>query len=73
MIFFGRTITGDQAFEIAKKECAKRKWPFIEPYEVAEGIFRINIRTNMFEFGSYVIVSVRASDGKVMSANFYER
>jgi hypothetical protein len=68
-----RTLSVDQAIEIAKKECERRGWPWGEPLEIREGRNDVFIGTNYGVMGGNVGITISLIDGSVKSAGFAPR
>ncbi len=68
-VFGIRQVIGrERALEIAKEECARRGWPWVEPINLEEGLFAYAIRTNAASRGGNVNIYVRCVDGRVSRA-----
>jgi hypothetical protein len=65
-----QVIGRERALEIAKDECSRRGWPWIEPVDFQEGLLEYAIRTNARNRGGNVNLRVRCADGRVSSAAF---
>lgn len=62
----------EEAIEIAKKECEKRGWPWIEPAGVYWGLFRYTVIAPKVR-GGRVWFNIRKKDGTVISAGMAPR
>ncbi len=62
-----------EALEIARNECAKRAWAWLEPVSVEWGLFHFTVRTNTESRGGNVIIRVRKSSGLVTFATVTPR
>lgn len=61
-------MTKDDAKEVAKKECDRQGWPWLEPVTVSWGVFSFTVRTNATNRGANVTIKVRKKDGAIVSA-----
>jgi hypothetical protein len=71
-LLFGvhHVIGRERALAIARDECVRRDWPWIEPVDLQEGPFEYTIRTNALNRGGNVNLRVRCTDGRVSGAAF---
>ena len=61
-------IDAATARQIARAECSRRGWPFVEPVRVYERLRDFRVWTNARARGGNVEIVVRASDGAVTRA-----
>ena len=66
-------ISEDEAIKIAREECARRNWTWIEPVKVSLGMRAWTVRTNAPGLGAIAIIKVHKRKGDVISASYVGR
>jgi hypothetical protein len=66
-------ISKDEAIRIAKNECEKRGWGWLEPVEAKRGRKAWKIRTNAFSLGTIAVFSIDHQTGEVLRAGYISR
>jgi hypothetical protein len=66
-------ISKDEAIKIAKQECDRRGWGWLEPVEIKQGRKAWKIRTNAFSRGTIAIFSIDHQTGAVLRAGYIPR
>lgn len=61
-------MTREEAKTIAREECARRGWPWMEPISVHWGFFSYRVWTNSNCRGANASIRIRKKDGKILSA-----
>jgi hypothetical protein len=66
-------ITSEYALEIAREECRKRGWPWVDPVVVTEELRSWRIWTNAEHLGGNVIIRINSLNGSVEHASLTPR
>ena len=80
MMFFGRNlgksksiVTKRQAVQIARAECKKQDWPWIEPVEISSKFGKWVVRTNSQAIGASARIIIDKQTGKIKKAGYLPR
>lgn len=68
-----KRLTAEEARQIAREECERRAWPWIEPISVQRSLGSFHIMTNAHQRGGNVNIWVDARSGEVEKAGFAKR
>jgi hypothetical protein len=66
-------ISRSEAIKIAREECARRGWIWIDPAEASLGMRAWTIRTNSRGLGAKAIIKVHKRTGQVLRAGYVRR
>jgi len=66
-------VTDRDAIEIARRHVVENGWPWIEPFHLNHGIYKIHVMTNANARGSNVNIWIRVTDGTVIRAELAGR
>lgn len=66
-------ISKTEAIRIAKEECDKREWGWLEPIEVKQSRIAWKIRTNAKARGTIAAFSIDHQTGEVLRAGYLPR
>jgi len=67
-----KKVTKDDAREIARQECERNGWPWIEPVSVNWGLFAYTV-WGRGRKGGNLYVRIRKKDGAILSSNMTPR
>ncbi len=73
---FGKSdalVTEEQAVQIARAECEKQDWPWLEPVKVTSRFKNWLVRTNSMAIGASARIIISKKSGKVQQAGYLER
>jgi len=68
-----KTISREQALRIAKAECERRDWKWIEPVRIDERLKCIIVWTNVSSMGGNATLKLDAFDGRIIFAGVTPR
>ena len=63
-------VTQEDALRIAREECERRGWPWVEPIGVSRHLLGYEILTNMRSLGQNATIRVSGRSGIVVQASF---
>lgn len=67
-----KKVTKDEAREIARRECERNGWPWVEPVSVRWGLLAYTVWGGGRKGGN-LCVRIRKKDGAVLSSNMTPR
>jgi hypothetical protein len=72
-LFPAATVSVEGAVDIARRECARRGWPWQEPIKVQHGFHEYLVMTNFKTRGGQVVIGVDYRTGDISRADFTRR
>ena len=66
-------LSKDDLLELARRECEKEGWPWLEPVLIQDRMFRWIILTNGLVAGRNVQIGVSKKTGEITSKRFFHR
>jgi hypothetical protein len=68
-----KSITNEALIALAKRECEKEGWTWLEPVDVSEGVFNWTVITNSDSMGCNARVVISKRTGEVVKKSFTPR
>ena len=66
-------VTKEEALAVARQECNRRGWPWMEPVTISRGLFSYRLMTNRNKRGGNVRMRISTRNGSILEAGFAPR